>query len=50
MMIGVTPAISDPKTTSSTMIAAMTPTISPRRLSSSEIRLKSSVEVTSPSM
>ena len=50
MMIGVTPAINEPNTTSRTMIAAITPTISPRRLSSSEIFLKSSVEVTSPSM
>jgi hypothetical protein len=50
MMIGVTPAINDPNTTSRTMIATTTPTNSPFARSSSEIFLKSSVDVGSPSM
>ena len=50
MMIGVTPAISDPKTISKTMIATTTPIVSPFLRSSSEIFLKSAVEVGSPSM
>ena len=50
MMIGVTPAISDPKTISRTTIATTTPIVSPFFRSSSEIFLKSAVEVGSPSM
>ena len=50
MMIGVTPAISDPKTISRTTIATTTPMVSPFFRSSSEIFLKSAVEVGSPSM
>ncbi len=50
MMIGVTPAMSAPKTAISTMIAATTPIDSPKRRSSSETFLKSSVDVASPRM
>ena len=50
MMIGVTPAISDPNTISRTTIATTIPIVSPFLRSSSEIFLKSAVEVGSPSM
>ncbi len=50
MMMGVTPARSDPNTISRTTIATMMPIVSPFLKSSSEILLKSSVEVGSPSM
>ena len=48
MMIGVTPARSEPNTTSRTIIATTMPMASPFLKSSSEIFLKSSVEVGSP--
>ena len=49
MISGVTPAINEPNTTSSTTIATMMPMLSPLRRSSSEIFLKSSVDVGCPS-
>ena len=49
MTIGVSPATTAPNTTINTMIAASTPMDSPKRRSSSEIFLKSSLELTWPS-
>ena len=48
--IGATPATIAPNTTIRTRIAAATPIVSPNRRSSSEIFLKSSDELTWPSM
>ena len=50
MMIGVTPAMSAPKTAINTIIAATTPIDSPKRRSSSETFRKSSVDVALPRM